>query len=432
MGDKLNGKGIVSYVEAGRSGQPGEFLGMIRERQEQIQSQVVADPGTHAGDANSATLFMPRAGARALVYSTQRFTRETYNICRLEYEDVAARLEGADVVAPQKRAFTSAERLRLLKRKIVGGSVHHNPVPLERYQVARKYDLFLSFTQRIEHLRYLENLSGWENQCSYKVCYLVMLNLSKFETHKKYLKLLDEFDHVYSAFASAIPHLRKYTKTPVSYMPLGIDCEVFTPVPPMPRRHIDIYSIGRQYRPHHEQYRQMFEEDKLFYLFDTARTTSTDDWRLHRRTTANLIKRSKFFPSYDMTIGHTHQLLGNHDIPARVFEGTAGGSILLGTAPKCREYEELFPYEDATLEIPLDENNLAGLYQDIIAQRERLAKARRENIVNGLLRNDWVYRYEQILKDAGMAPRSDMNARKAHLEARAAEIAALPDQAFEP
>ncbi|MHC4529481.1 MAG: glycosyltransferase family 1 protein, partial [Planctomycetota bacterium] len=50
------------------------------------------------------------------------------------------------------------------------------------------------------------------------------------------------------------------------------------------------------------------------------------------------------------------------------------------------------------------------------AQPKRMAQIRKNNIVQSLLRHDWLYRWNEILNMVGMEPRPALLARQKHLK----------------
>lgn len=98
---------------------------------------------------------------------------------------------------------------------------------------------------------------------------------------------------------------------------------------------------------------------------------------------------------------------------------------MLGAAPDCDAYREYFDWQDAVIEIPYEATNIAEIIADLDSQPERLAIARRNNVVNSLLRHDWVYRWQLILDKVGLEPTLRMKARQEHLTNLASAIAHL-------
>ncbi len=95
---------------------------------------------------------------------------------------------------------------------------------------------------------------------------------------------------------------------------------------------------------------------------------------------------------------------------------------MIGDYPATEAFHKYFDWPDATIRIPFDAANIADIIADLDAQPERLARISRDNVVNSLLRHDWVYRWQEVLEIVGLKPTSEMLSREAHLK-NLAEIA---------
>ena len=99
----------------------------------------------------------------------------------------------------------------------------------------------------------------------------------------------------------------------------------------------------------------MAQEGKIFYLFDPGSGVRVYDFAQARFLTLNNIKRSRYFIAYDLNVGpKALESAGEEALPARIFEGAAGGAVMLGNAPQCPEFYEYFDWPDALIEIPVE------------------------------------------------------------------------------
>ncbi len=89
---------------------------------------------------------------------------------------------------------------------------------------------------------------------------------------------------------------------------------------------------------------------------------------------------------------------------------------MLGVPPNCKPFAQNFDWEDAVIKIPYDAPNIAETINELDSQPERLQKIRTDNVINSLLRHDWVYRWEQILATVGLDSTPAIAARKANLQ----------------
>ena len=75
---------------------------------------------------------------------------------------------------------------------------------------------------------------------------------------------------------------------------------------------------------------------------------------------------------------------------------------------------------------PFEAPRIAEVVADLDAHPARSSRIRRDNMVNALLRHDWVYRLRALLDSVGMAPTASMLAREARLRALADDISGRP------
>src|SRR5260370_3761442 len=115
-----------------------------------------------------------------------------------------------------------------------------------------------------------------------------------------------------------------------------------------------------------------------------------------------------------------NKVVGEQVGPTRLFEGAAGGAIILGTAPQCPEFHQCFDWPDAVIEVSPESGDIAAVIDQLDAQPQRIERARQTNAVRCLLQHDWVYRWEDILSMVGMEPLPQLHQRKSRLSAIAA------------
>jgi hypothetical protein len=190
---------------------------------------------------------------------------------------------------------------------------------------------------------------------------------------------------------------------------------------------IDVYSMGRRAPAIHAQLVELAEQQQLFYLYDTTSMGLVTDWHESRLMTFNLIKRAKYFTAFDPMIGSAikaSESAGEPALPMRYFEGTAGGSVVIGTTPRAKEFADEFDWPDVVIEVDPFTPNIRKVLDELEAEPERTARIRLANATNALRRFDWSYRWADILKSLGLAPTPEMRKRREALHARAAALEA--------
>lgn len=93
--------------------------------------------------------------------------------------------------------------------------------------------------------------------------------------------------------------------------------------------------------------------------------------------------------------------------------------IILGTLPQAETFIQNFDWSDAVIELLFDTTDVASVIVDLNLQPERLKEIRKNNVVNSLLRHDWVYRWGQILDRVGLSHTPKMAQRRAYLQSLA-------------
>lgn len=132
------------------------------------------------------------------------------------------------------------------------------------------------------------------------------------------------------------------------------------------------------------------------------------------------------FNPASLNSGKAEKVANEQVLAARLFEGAAGGAVMLGTAPQCAEFQAFFDWPDAMIEVSPQATDIAAIIDDLDAQPERLARIRLTNAAQCLLNHDWAHRWEQVLSTMGLQPRQQLTNRKAQLRAIASAATVAP------
>jgi hypothetical protein len=363
---------------------------------------------------------------------------EVFNGQCYAFLNVVAGLENADVLAPPGAKYTAGRAVRpsfsylfgelfyrsqsqLLRKLGKPGQSNMQPV-----KVDRDYDMFMFMCQFPVELTALGRIEDWRKRCGKAVAFILETWSHVHESTKTELALLNQFDHVFVLNRECIPNLRKYVTVPISFLSTATDSLLSTPFPENPERFVDVFSMGRRSVPIHEKLVALAGADNHFmYSHDTSKQGAITNWHEHRLMTANTIKRSKYFIAYNHAVVDPSSESKNFKeqaLSTRYFEGTAGGSVVLGSAPGCQEFSEYFDWEDAVIDLPEDVADLRAFLNDLDAQTERMERARISNAAQCLKRHDWAHRWAQILDTLGLE-------RTAKLESRLDKMASIAENA---
>lgn len=359
---------------------------------------------------------------RILLFSQRNIYRKALFRCALyEFENVISEIDSADLVAPE--ADPACYRYQLATRLRYHAPITISAAP-KAVTLRSDYDLLLMTCGAPTDLVTLDVVRNWRDRCKIAVCLIDELWITQIDSHAYFLRILKQFDSVMLYYSNTIGPLSELIGPRCFFLPPGVDAMLFCPYPELPQRVIDVCSIGRRSAVTHRALLRMAAEGKIFYLHDTIGGDQAIDPLEHRALSANIAKRSRYFIVNPGLIDRPdirgHQI----EIGNRYFEGSASGGILVGERPDNDVYPTLFDWPDALIHLPYDSSAIADIISDLDMQPKRQEVIRRTNAAQALLRHDWVYRWEAILKAANLDPLPQLHERKARLAQLADSITA--------
>ncbi len=161
-----------------------------------------------------------------------------------------------------------------------------------------------------------------------------------------------------------------------------------------------------------------------FYLHDTFGGSLSDvyDYKQHRHLFSNVTKRSRYFMVAPGKVDVSDETKGQVEIGHRYYEGAAAGAVMIGQAPNCDAFGEMFPWPDAVVEVKPDGSDVIDVVNRIESLPGLAFAISQRNAAEALLRHDWGYRWKQILQVAGLQPLPAMDVREQRLK----QLAAIP------
>jgi hypothetical protein len=369
-----------------------------------------------------------------LLISNYNTDLRPYNGVCYEFLNAVAAMEEATILAPGAYRHTMPwlDRIGAAQRynDAIASALHvlharrHGPL-MQRAEVEGEYDLGLFMCQFVRDIPAVERIRGWRERSRFAAAFLLEGWTSEFARNREALRLLDRFDHVFVLNASAVPAMRRYTSTPISFLPTAADCIAASPVPEAPARVVDILSLGRRLPTVHEALTNFAAQNGLYYAYDIWCGMHAMDWNEVRESNAALIKRSRYFVAWAPSQFNElkRSVIGpDHALSTRYFEAAAGGAVILGSRPACPEFDTLFDWPDAVVELAPDGSDTAENLDAFEADPRRWTAASRANVVNALRRHDWAYRWDSILDAAGLRRTLRHEERVAELERRARAV----------
>jgi hypothetical protein len=371
--------------------------------------------------------------ARVLVFSHYQAFLQRHMALNYDFAQVIAEVEAADILtppAPANRFWVETDKaVSLASRKLKLGPRAH----IQSAQVENDYDLFIMLASFPRDVSELRRLKDWRRRCKQAVLVVNETWLVSLQETQGLGDLFAQFDRIYTAVPESIPLVEQYLKWPIHPLPTGLDVLFAAPYPHALSRIYDVYAMGRTPDALKQQLTEADSRGELSFLFDVVGSPfAILDFNGHRINKAAMIKRAKYFPCYAVRAFENRKKgeAGAFDmIPFRFYEGAAAGCVLFGVAPACGEFKTLFAWQDAVIECPPDHPDFLGFLLDLDRDQDRIAAIRARNVAGSMRLNDWVYRYERILSDAGLSLPSQLIERKQLLAetAQTIERTGLPE-----
>lgn len=377
--------------------------------------------------SNDLSLSSP-ADLRVLILSMRNFESWAGRSFLFEFEYALADFEQVDVCSPSFSRTVVNRITRKIARTSFDtmGKTFDISSTSHQFLLEKEYDLFIFVCQFPMELYYLDSIKDWRKKCRKAVCWLDEVWIKEVDSLKMQLTALKSFDCVFMNMRSSIKKVAEIAQRPCSYLPPGIDAIKFCPYPIAAKRSIDVCSIGRRPDSVHESLLALAEQNDFFYMYDTLKVSFISSYNAHRSLYRNLIKRSRYFIAYKPKFDVESQTGGQEELNVRFFEGAAGGAVMLGIPPNCDAFNQNFDWSDVVIPLPENTTNIAEILNQLDSQPERLKKIRTDNVVNSLLRHDWVYRWEVILNSVGLPHSSGMKKRKDKLKELAKIVSEKP------
>jgi Glycosyl transferases group 1 len=378
-------------------------------------------------DTNPKQIYPPTSKPRILITSMRGFHSEAYRSAEYEFEDSICQFENVDILTPSLASglgSTASKRLsnyigtKIGKKELLKSGCITSIVE-------RKYDLFFFVCQHFWDVTCINSIKGWREN-SYKAAIWIdeiwIKELRSSKT-KVCIELLKDFDYVFTTQSASAPVIADLINRPCYTLPYGIDAIKFCPYPNPPQRNIDIYSVGRRSPIAHKSLLDYADQKNLLYLYDSLKGMQMTNYKEHRHLYSDLIKRSRYFITNKAKFDTPDQTGGQEELGSRFFEGAAGGAVMIGIPPSCEAFTTNFDWNDAVINIPYNAANVGDIIAEIDTQPERLHYISQNNIINTLLRHDWIYRWAKILEKVGLDTTPQMAKKRNQLQ-NLAEIVA--------
>lgn len=352
---------------------------------------------------------------RILLYSNRNiYEKKVYRCILHEFEDVINSIDEVDLVAPTLKWQDKIYRghRKFAQYALEYFNLNFNP-GIPTIKINDYYDLFFYVCDFPQELIHLNAIKGIKKFCKKSMCFINEFWIEDICKYEFLIELLQDFDCVFIGLSTSIDALEKKFRSKIRLMYIGIDNLKFFPAPNT-TRDIYIYSIGRRDENYHKNLKRFCKEKNALYIYDTLSNYLTNDLVDHRAAYANMLKHSNYFV---VSPGKFNYYINNSkcEIGSRYFEGSAAGAILIGEKPINSQNETIFCSENFVEYLPNDYEELKNSIYELDQNLEKKIKIRRNNIINSLKVNDWLYRWEKVLAEAGLKPIDKFYKRKEKL-----------------
>ena len=357
---------------------------------------------------------------RICMPTARGFKKKAFYCAQYEAQDVLLDVDDVDLIhlkPGRGYQFKEAWQRRLLFRDVTGKLIFANP-GLHKVRLTQEYDLFLMMCQMEHDFLNISAIEGWQDHCKTSVCWIQEMWAARIPLCKYWIhSLLRRFDHVFVSARGSVAALSDAIGQPCRWLPDAVDTLRFSPYPTPPARVIDVYSIGRRREEIHRALLEAARRKDIFYVYDTFGGSMSNvlNYREHRDFFSNMAKRSRFFVVAPAKLGIPGETGGQVEIGARYYEGASAGTVMIGHAPEGEAFRELFPWQDAVISLQADGSDVIKVLSSLGAEPERISAISRRNAAEALLRHDWIYRWKEILKVAGIEPLPRMKLREQRL-----------------
>jgi hypothetical protein len=383
----------------------------------------------------------PGGGGRVLLLSMRRLATLVAYCTLYEFEDVVARVTGADRIDVGDESALELSRRAYKVVRLASGSAklarRLAPAP-STVPLNRDYELFLPVFNHTHELYALQTVPNWRERCRYAVCFV-----SEVWSHllpEYLLELLSRFDHIFIGMQHCVGDVARIVGRPCSYLPFAADVVRFSPWPAPPVRAIDVCNIGRRSPVTHAALIALARSRQLFYYYDTVasgagreraqRSFHVESHEEHRLLLASLLRHSRYYIANRSRVNQPEYTGAHQEIAYRFYEGAAAGTVMLGEPPQTRTFHEQFDWPDAVIQIPFDCPDIAQVLAGLDDDPQRLARARSANAAQAALRHDWLHRLNRIFDTFGLPATEGMREREQELRTLAA--AALRSEGEDP
>ncbi len=222
-------------------------------------------------------------------------------------------------------------------------------------------------------------------------------------------RAIKKLTHLFVPFKSSVNAFAEAYSIPVSYVPMASDVLEYGGYSQY--KFIDINGYGRQNITYSNLISKAFncrESKRIYHHTDHMHIGGINDIYAHRRFFWQVLRGSKIALAFDSMYANNNNRFNFSFVGQRWFESTAAGCVVLGKRPTCPEMNEIFDWDNSTIEVPESPADFLPFIEALLENETALTNIGIDNYIHALEKNDWRYRLLQILEVARIDPPSKL------------------------
>ena len=371
-----------------------------------------------------------------LLLSQRRIANLVAYCLAYEFEDIFASVTYSQRVDVTDRPGLEFSRRAYKLASLASGSPRLArrlaPYPRSKVVLDSDFELFFPMFNTPYELYSLATIPNWRQRCRKAACFITEVWAEWLPGYL--IELLSAFDHIFIGCRYSVEDAARLTGRPCTYLPFAVDVPRFAVASIDQPRPIDVCNIGRRSPVTHQALLDEAERQPgYYYYYDTVaasgsdlkdRTFRVDSPNEHRFMLATTLKHSRYYIANRSYVNKPEFTAGRDEISARFYEGAASGTVMIGEAPRTKEFARQFDWPDAVIHMPFNSPDIGRFLADLSGTPARLRAIRRNNVREAALRHDWLHRIQVVFDTLGLAPTEKMRARAQLLRRIAAQAEA--------
>jgi hypothetical protein len=118
----------------------------------------------------------------------------------------------------------------------------------------------------------------------------------------------------------------------------------------------------------------------------------------------HILRNTKILLAFDTIAPNQSRKFPESFITFRWFDGIATGCVLVGKRPITPLMNELFDWEDSSIEIPDSPQQSPEFIEELLQDEQRMQRIRKANYFQSVCKHDWRFRIQAMLEATQLPP----------------------------